>query len=249
MKPLLLVLVLVLLAFSGFAGEVKEKDFKLSAGFAYAWATDYRKDNGASSYLGQPLPFVAFRWKNLGLSYDGLRYWFFDDDILKLNAMLSYTGERYYGVRMAKKYSSLFAGMEARVMVFPYLFFNGQALQDFQGRSNGLTVRYGLEYFFNKFMPDFAFSIEVLQEHWASRYVNYYFGVAESEEIAGVRAAYAPKSTYNHIFGLKLLFNVSGDVFLMSGVEYKIFGSAVRNSPTVMDGHQTIWPIGIFYKF
>jgi outer membrane protein len=88
-----------------------------------------------------------------------------------------------------------------------------------------------------------------LAAHWVdSKYVDYYYGVKDTEAQAG-RPAYAGKSTVNMEVGLRVDYAVAPKQTVFLDVSATSFGSGIKNSPLVSQSNQTGVRLGYLYRF
>jgi outer membrane scaffolding protein for murein synthesis (MipA/OmpV family) len=88
-----------------------------------------------------------------------------------------------------------------------------------------------------------------LAAHWVdSKYVDYYYGVKDSEAQSG-RPAYVGKSSANMEVGLRVDYAVAPKQTVFLDVSATSFGSGIKNSPLVSRSSQSGVRLGYVYRF
>jgi len=93
-----------------------------------------------------------------------------------------------------------------------------------------------------------AFTPRIGAEWSSDRRVNYYYGVRDSEAIAG-RPAYSPGQTINYFGGLKLGVPLGKLWALVGDVQYTLLGDEIQDSPIVNKKFLMRYAAGAVYRF
>ena len=120
-------------------------------------------------------------------------------------------------------------------------------LGDASGKSKGQRLALGLE---RKIMlsPRLMLIPQVGVEWVDKKYVDYYYGVRDSEATAG-RAAYTGKATLNPEISLSGIYRFDRHHSMMLNVGVRSFGKEIKNSPIVGRSTENRVMLGYKYSF
>ena len=120
-------------------------------------------------------------------------------------------------------------------------------LGDASGKSKGQRLALGLE---RKIMlsPRLKLIPQVGVEWVDKKYVDYYYGVRDSEATAG-RAAYTGKATLNPEISLSGIYRFDRHHSMMLNVGVRSFGKEIKNSPIVGRSTENRVMLGYKYSF
>ncbi|QGL80176.1 hypothetical protein GPNADHDJ_01130 [Stenotrophomonas maltophilia] len=120
-------------------------------------------------------------------------------------------------------------------------------LGDASGKSKGQRLALGLE---RKIMlsPRLMLIPQVGVEWVDKKYVNYYYGVRDSEATAG-RSAYTGKATLNPEISLSGIYRFDRHHSMMLNVGVRSFGKEIKNSPIVGRSTENRVMLGYKYSF
>lgn len=147
---------------------------------------------------------------------------------------------------MTTKLATVMAGVQWRWRIHPHLEFRTTALTDILRRNDGVTFSVGI---YSPWHAGAWFFRPTASLEWlSSNYVNYYFGVTQTEALPG-RPAYTGKSTLDEKIGFSFGRPFGGHFSFMAGAYMTHYGSGVTASPIV--GHTTTlsYLAGLYYHF
>jgi len=127
----------------------------------------------------------------------------------------------------------------------PFGSFQIQALTDISNKHKGqeFSIEYSKAWGKGRwrFQPSFGIN-------WKSReLVDYYYGLDMSN--SGTGFTYRGESVVNYSGGLVSSYRINNHVSLVASLKYNRFGSAIRNSPLVVDDSSRSFFAGVFYSF
>ncbi|WP_034296658.1 MipA/OmpV family protein [Herbaspirillum sp. RV1423] len=128
----------------------------------------------------------------------------------------------------------------------PFARLTLEWLKDASGNSGGQTVKLGAERGFTSGRVKFTPHLGVAWMN--SDYVDYYYGVKQSE-VAATRAAYSGKSTTNASLGLRTDYSLTAAQSLFLDLSVTHYGSAITDSPLVDRSTSPSLRLGYIYKF
>lgn len=227
---------------TSFAFEWTEVNFGLGI-FRY----DNIRPNNQKTFLKndpiyEPIPTFQIRVGPFFVNKDGggVALLYFKE--LKLLGLVLYEGEPYRTHGMEERKKSFHLGGGIRLFDIEALYY-----QDVQSRSRGkvFKIYYAPEFKFN----NYTFSPRPYAQFWDRKYVDYFFGVRDSEvDLAIGRSAYSGERTTNYGFMLRQVWDVQRIKYILS-TGYKFYGSRVFNSPTAVKKEEQRILLGIMYKF
>ncbi|GAB4416129.1 MAG: hypothetical protein OHK0056_24200 [Bacteriovoracaceae bacterium] len=226
--------------------EMGEKAWNLKVGAGVHVRTNFRKDNKAQYYKGDPivlpLPYARLKMDRLEIEPDRARWSFFKNMLFALDARVQYLGYTYQADGMAVRHKSLFAGAGMRILLFKLDW-----VKDVTDKSRGayysaeliIPIPYGKGHLS-------TLSAEI--EFWDRNGVDYYFGVKEEEATAD-RPAYNP--TRERIYHYRWInyIQLSKNWLMRIVPEYRYFGDRIKYSPTVAKREEFAFTMGIVYDF
>ena len=106
-----------------------------------------------------------------------------------------------------------------------------QYLKDVSGNSHGGQLKFGIERSFN-FGRSYQITPHASVTNLDSRYVDYYYGVRQSEATS-IRPAYEGKSTTEAEVGVRLVYLLASNQRLILDVNDTHWGSGISKSPLV----------------
>jgi len=119
--------------------------------------------------------------------------------------------------------------------------------RDLLGKSEGTIARAELGGTYE--MGDWSFYPSVLAIWHDEKFNNYYYGVKQEEEIAGVRAAYNAKAGFDYAAQtyVKYAFNPQWHALFNFRADY--LNTQIRNSPIVSDKTMVSGMLSLMYSF
>ena len=179
-KGILLLLLSLVILVAPNKSFAKNKWVELSLGAGLSIAENNRPGNTAKYFTGtystEPRPFVMFRLGPIAFSSEGagMAVVFFEN--FKLIGTVFYEGEPYEAEGMVERKRSIFVGGVMQVYSLLLMGF-----QDIESRSNGKIFKLISRPEF-KLTKNWVFSPRFFFQYWDDHYVDYYFGVADSEQ-------------------------------------------------------------------
>ncbi|QPF72239.1 MipA/OmpV family protein [Roseateles sp. DAIF2] len=123
---------------------------------------------------------------------------------------------------------------------------SAELLGDASGNSKGRQFRLQAEHSFRA--GDFELTPRLAALSLDRKYVDYYYGVALSEQRAG-RAAHAGESTVNTELGLRVGYRLASQQLLMLDLSGTRLGRGIKASPLVERGSETGLRMAYLYRF
>jgi outer membrane protein len=146
---------------------------------------------------------------------------------------------------MDKRKGSLWVG-GAAIWRNDFANLSAELLADASGNSKGSRFKIQVDRRFAS--GAFGFTPR-LAAHWVDRkYVDYYYGVKETEARAD-RPEYVGRATASVELGLRVDYAVSPKQTVFLDVSATSFGSGIKNSPLVSRSNQTGVRLGYVYRF
>ena len=121
-----------------------------------------------------------------------------------------------------------------------------EALGDSLGKSKGVQAKLIAEHDFRSHA--FLFTPHVAAEFVDRKYVDYYYGVMNSEATP-TRSAYTGQSTLNLEAGLRTSFMISSADAVVADASIKKLGSAITQSPLVDKKSTPVFFLGYMHRF
>lgn len=198
-----------------------------------------------------PLPVVSYenKWVSIGIPASDFKVW--SGESLSFRVRARFSGDGYEA-----KDSPFLAGMDERkfsvwvggAVLWKTDFANisGELLADAMGNSKGTRARVQIDRRFAS--GKFGFTPRLAAEWVDDKYVNYYYGVKQSEARAD-RAFYEGKSTTNMQVGLRVDYTPARHHMLFLDIGATRMGSSIKDSPIVDKSNQTSIGLGYAYRF
>lgn len=207
--------------------------FQMSLGGALAIKTNIRKDNldeaEDSDPIVVPVPFASFAWGPAKISGRGLELTSFENGIFGVSALLSRYGSNYKALGMAKRKAGFFAGAGLKLFSFNAIF-----KKDIDNDSHGSVFDLSWTHRFAPLFNASIFpSVKIGAEYMSQKLLSYYYGV-RPDEVTPERPAYSPTGGWSYSVGLNFMFKHTNNLSTIFGPAVKLFGSEVKNSPTVV---------------
>lgn len=124
--------------------------------------------------------------------------------------------------------------------------FELSGYHDLLGRYKGYNAE--VSYSYPLYFQDFGVIPYIAAEYLSNDYVEYYFGVKESEVKAN-RPYYKGSSTINYKTGVMLYYSINESWSVHSGVDFTFFGDDIKESPIVKEDYRIRAGMGVSYKF
>jgi MipA family protein len=254
-KILLLLCLGVTLALPVFSAENSEdvadnhitEDLSIELlGIAYLSRTDVYKGKKED---GMPIPIIRGSYKRFYLDADNLGYLLQENQKVSLSLIAS---PRFMGFEdddspalsgMSDRDWSLDGGFNLELK---NKYFNSklEILSDILGRHDGIQGRitFSKKFFRGRVVP--RIGVE-----WQSKdLVDYYYGVRPNESRAG-RPEYQGQRTINYMVGSSIRMLLKEQWVLFINLDYKFFGSQIKDSPIVDEDGKFTYILGISYRF
>lgn len=146
---------------------------------------------------------------------------------------------------MEERKASLWAGA-AVIWKTDFANFTGEVLADTMGKSKGKRARLQVD---RRFAAGrFGFTPRLAAEWIDDKYVDYYYGVRQSEATAA-RTFYEGKSTTNILAGVRVDYTPAKHHTLYLDLAASRFGSTVKDSPLVDKPNQTSIGLSYVYRY
>jgi outer membrane scaffolding protein for murein synthesis (MipA/OmpV family) len=199
----------------------------------------------------QALPMITYenKWVSVAFPSADLKLTSIGPVSLRLRARLAGDGyeadDSPFLNGMDKRKSSLWLG-GAAIWRNDIANLSAELLADGSGNSKGSRFKVQVD---RRFAAGaFGFTPR-LAAHWVdSKYVDYYYGVKDSEAQSG-RPAYVGKSSANMEVGLRVDYAVAPKQTVFLDVSATSFGSGIKNSPLVSRSSQSGVRLGYVYRF
>ncbi|MBE7373414.1 MipA/OmpV family protein [Pseudomonas lopnurensis] len=199
----------------------------------------------------KPLPVVSYENKWVSASIPTFDVKLYSTESLSFRLRARWAGDGYEAedspvlVGMDEREASIWAG-GAVIWKADFANVSGEVLADAMGNSKGARAKLLIDRRFAA--GKFGFTPRLAAEWVDGKYVDYYYGVRQSEARAD-RAFYEGKATTNMQFGLRMDYTPTRHhrVFLDAGATR--FGSTVKDSSLVDKANQTSFALGYVYRF
>lgn len=213
--------------------DLNRGGFQMSLGGALAIKTNIRKDNldeaEDSDPIVVPVPFASFTWGPAKISGRGFEITPYESGIFGVSALLSRYGSNYKALGMAKRKAGFFAGVGLKLFSF-----NASFKKDIDNDSHGTVSDFSWTHRFAPLFSSSVFpSVKIGAEYMSQKLLSYYYGV-RLDEVTPERPAYSPTGGWSYNVGLNFMFKHTENVSTIFGPAVKLFGSEVKNSPTVV---------------
>ncbi|WP_273808070.1 MULTISPECIES: MipA/OmpV family protein [unclassified Pseudomonas] len=198
-----------------------------------------------------PLPLISYESKWISATVPTFDFKAYSTETFSLRLRARWAGDGYEAkdspvlTGMDERKSSLWAG-GAVTWKTSFANLSGEVLADAMGNSKGTRAKVQIDRRFAA--GKFGFTPRVAAEWVDDKYVNYYYGVQQSEALAG-RAFYEGKATTNVQFGLRMDYSPSRHHSMFVDVGATRFGNSVKDSPLVDKTTGTTLAVGYAYRF
>lgn len=212
-------------------------------------ATDKPYRNFKTESTG--LPLISYENKWISASVPTFDVKLFNGETLSLRLRTRYAGDGYeaddspFLAGMKERKSSLWAG-GAVIWKTNVANFTGELSADAMGKSKGTRARLQVDR--RLAVGRFGFTPRLAAEWVDDKYVDYYFGVRQSEATA-TRAFYEGKSTVIIHTGLRMDYTPALHHVVFLDLGFSRFGSQVKDSPLVDKPNRTSIGLGYAYRF
>ncbi|SDA77046.1 outer membrane protein [Pseudomonas sp. NFPP33] len=237
--------------------------------FSAAWAPlVFAQDNGGQWSLGigaavidkpyrdfdrevKPLPVISYENKWLSASIPTFDVKLYATESLSLRLRARWAGDGYEAqdspvlAGMDEREASIWAG-GAVIWKTGFANISGEVLADAMGNSKGTRAKLQIDRRFAA--GKFGFTPRLAVEWVDDKYVDYYYGVRQSEARAD-RAFYEGEATTNVQFGLRTDYTPTHHHTVFLDIGATRFGSTVEDSPLVDKANQTSLALGYVYRF
>ncbi|SFB21212.1 outer membrane protein [Collimonas sp. OK607] len=199
----------------------------------------------------QPLPVASYENKWISASIPTFDVKLYSNDSFSFRLRARWAGDGYEAsdspalVGMDKRKSSIWAG-GAVIWKTDFANISGEVLSDAMGNSKGMRAKVQIDRRFAA--GKFGFTPRLAAEWVDDKYVDYYYGVRQSEAQTG-RAFYDGKATTNLQIGLRMDYTLARHHTMFLDVGATRFGSTVKDSPLVDKANQTSLALGYVYRF
>ncbi|UYO93156.1 MipA/OmpV family protein [Pollutimonas sp. M17] len=232
---------------SAHAAEPGQSSWRLGAGVA-AIKKPYRDMD--TKTMG--LPIVGYENKWISAAIPTLDLKLYSDDSLSFRLRARYAGGDGYEADdspflagMEDRKASLWAGA-AVTWKTDFANFTGEVLADTMGKSKGIRARLQVDRRFA--VGKFGFIPRLAAEWTDDKYVDYYYGVRQSE-VTATRAFYQGKSTTHILAGLRVDYMPTKHHTVYLDLAASRYGSTVKDSPLVDKPNQTSIGLGYMYRY
>ncbi|MDQ2139881.1 MipA/OmpV family protein [Alcaligenaceae bacterium B3P038] len=198
-----------------------------------------------------PLPLVSYENKWISATVPTFDFKLYSTDSLSFRLRARWSGDGYEAkdspalTDMDKRKSSLWAG-GAVTWKTDLANLSGEVLGDAMGNSKGMRAKLQIDRRFAA--GKFGLTPRLAAEWVDDKYVNYYYGVRQSEVRDG-RPFYEGKATTNLQFGLRMDYSPSRHHSVFVDVGATRFGRSVKDSPLVDKTTGTTLALGYAYRF
>jgi outer membrane protein len=198
-----------------------------------------------------PLPLISYESKWISATLPTFDVKLYSTETLSFRLRTRWSGDGYEAKDspilsgMDERKSSLWAG-SAVTWKTGFANLSGEVLADAMGNSKGTRAKLQIDRRFAA--GKFGFTPRLAAEWVDDKYVDYYYGVRQSEAQAG-RAFYEGKATTNVQAGLRMDYSPSRHHSMFVDVGATRFGSSVEDSPLVDKTTGTTLALGYAYRF
>lgn len=245
----LLILTVFLFIYSTYAKDpftLAEKSYNLKLGAGIRVKSNIRLHDTTALKKNDPIlapfPYMRFKISRFELEPDKAKLTFVRNMWWDIDMRVRYTGHEYNTDDMSHRHKTLFGGVSARL-----LLFKAKILKDLQNKSNAEIVIFSavLPLAFTK---DTTILLQGDIEYYDSDYVDYYFGVKESEAKKG-RPAYKGVKEKAYHFESIFMTRFSQSWLTRLNLGYRKYGKRIEKSPTVKRANELDLLFGVVYEF
>lgn len=198
-----------------------------------------------------PLPLISYESKWISATVPTFDFKAYSTENFSLRLRARWAGDGYEAkdspvlTGMEERDSSLWAG-GAVTWKTSFANLSGEVLADAMGNSKGTRAKVQID---RRFAAGrFGFTPRLAAEWVDDKYVNYYYGVQQSEVLAN-RAFYEGKATTNVQLGLRMDYSPSRHHSMFVDVGATRFGSSIKDSPLVDKATGATLAVGYAYRF
>lgn len=227
-----------------FSRYEKRRTLQLFVGSYFA--TNIRVNNTQPYMDKEPIqiyaPYIRFRWDNFQMTPDKVSYTFFKNLWTEMDIRISYKGHAYNTVDMAPRHRTFYGGLTLRLLMFKF-----EALKDLSGISDASI--YSIAAVLP--LPISRKLLVILQgevEFWDGKYVDYYFGVRESE-VTATRPYYKGKWAKDYNFQAQFQCFFGPHWMAQISPSFRYYDDTIAASPTVKKRREYIMLLGLGYQF
>ena len=227
-------------------GTVFAEDGNWSIGIASAVQNTNHTGTDYQEYI---FPYIRYVGENLNIDLTSVSYQFFthDDITLKLKGQVRFDG-------FESSSSEFLSGMDDRDSAFDagiegsyntdWATISAHWVTDVSDTHKGSEFQLSIS-------QSYSFDLLTLSpylslSHLDSTLVNYYYGVPE-EEANEIRLMYIADSDNTLSLGLNAIWQVTDKHQLITGVDYRVLGDEIADSPIVEEHNQLLFYIGWLY--
>ncbi|SYZ51362.1 MltA-interacting protein [Xanthomonas arboricola pv. juglandis] len=198
-----------------------------------------------------PLPIISYESKWISATVPVLDFKFFSTDNLSLRARVRLSGDGYnaddspFMTGMDDRSRSLWAG-GALIWKTELANLSAEVLADTMGNSKGARAKVQIDRRFSA--GKFGLTPRLAAEWVDDKFVDYYYGVRQSEALAG-RPFYEGTATTNIQFGLRMDYLPSRHHAMFIDLGATRVGSTIEDSPLVDKTTSTTIALGYAYRF
>lgn len=187
----------------------------------------------------EPIPAFFFRYGPLFLNKDGLGSLLYHSDEFTFLAMGLLEGEPYQAKGLEERKKGLFLGSIFKYNLFELIFYN----DFFKNKGYNLKAKLAPDFYLSM---DWKFSPQVFVQYWDNKYVDYYFGVKQTESNSSMKT-FKGYQTINFGAMLEVMHYVGNWIFV-GDIGLKCYGKEVFSSPTVVRQNEVRFITSVLYK-
>lgn len=198
-----------------------------------------------------PLPVVSYENKWISATFPTLDVKLYSGESLSLRLRGRWVGDGYESkdspvlAGMDERKASVWAGVGA-IWKTDFATISGEVLTDAMSESKGTRAKLQIDRRFAA--GKFGFTPRLAAEWVDDKYVDYYYGVRQSEVQAG-RPFYEGKATTSMQVSLGIDYSLVRNQTIFFDVGYTRFGSSVKDSPLVDKPNKATLAVGYVYRF
>jgi outer membrane scaffolding protein for murein synthesis (MipA/OmpV family) len=209
--------------------------WKVSIGYGMTFKKNLRKNNTYEdmdkSLITKSIPMVQGTIGRVSLGAQGLSVLVLGNRFANFSAFINQGGDRYHGLGMIPRKSSIFTGLSGKFMNYGL-----SVSKDINGRSKGYIAKldYSKMFFISE---NFMLRAGAGLEWHDDSYAEYYYGV-RPHEVTASRREYHVNNYIQPGVGVFPIYKLSEKISVMAGVNLKYVPDEIRKSPT-MNGDKT----------
>lgn len=225
---------------------LSEKSYNLKIGLGLRIKSNIRLHDTTTFKKNDPIitpfPYMRFKISRFELEPDKAKYAFVRNMWWDIDMRVHYTGHEYNDDDMAHRHKTLFGGLSLR-----FLLFKAKILKDLQNKSNAEIMIFSAVLPL-AFTPGTTILLQGDIEYYDSEYVNYYFGVKQSEVKEG-RPYYKGVKEKSYHFESIFMTRFSKNWLTRINAGYRKYGKRIEKSPTVKRANELDLLMGLVYEF